>query len=99
MTKINKATKTAYGYKKYGGDKRSYVPVANTSNDNRCSLATKINNSCSSCPLANTISATGKKRDITMTCACGVQFSKTYEGIFNEYDAINDFCDYHREVM
>jgi hypothetical protein len=98
---FHKATK--YGYKKYGSDKRSYVPVANTSNDNRCRISTKINNDQQIvCPNGNKINAITNNNDKTlvkMCCDCGITFEKNYMGIFNHFDAITDFCDHHRDVI
>jgi hypothetical protein len=100
-TKSNKKTfKTAYGYKKYGGDGRSYVPVANTSNDKRCSITTKINRDQDIvCPNGYKILASSNNGVIKMTCNCNVTFENSYSNLFTDVDAICDFCDHHNEVM
>jgi hypothetical protein len=100
--KITKSIKTSYNYKKYGGNNRSYVPVANTINDMRCSISTIINRDLKAvCPNGYKICATiddKNKTLIKMKCSCGITFEKEYSGIFNHFDAITDFCDNHREV-
>lgn len=71
--------------------------IAGGAFDERCTVATRINNAAERCFTGHRISATQSRNTVTMVCDCGTRVPYECNALFGVLDALVAFHDYHRE--